>query len=228
MATRKRVQRVEASDVFTLEADARAFFFIAGLSIDADGAYRAYHPESGKGLDHIGNAGKPGNWWALVTDTGEKSGNPLIQKSTDPAPGYYISITSLTDRTKARTDPAKYVDSETVPYFVLPSNARFGLSLGDFGVAINAKTSQCAGCVFADVGPKDKIGEGSIALADAIGVPSNPRRGGASGGIVFVIFPGSTRGWPLSAAEVSAAGEHQFAEWGGFDLIREVLPEMGE
>lgn len=224
MATAKFLQRVATSDVFTLTEDDSGVFFEAGLSIDADGAYRAYHPSPGQGLDHIGNAGRPGNWWALVTDTGEPSGKPVIQKDTDPAPGHYIAMTSLADKAKKRTDPTRYVDAESVPYFVLPSNARFGLKLGDLGVAVNTKTWQCSGCVFADVGPKDKIGEGSIALAEAIGVPGNPRHGGASGGIAYVVFPGSGQGWPLSASEITTAAERRFEEWGGLTLLQQVLP----
>jgi len=44
-------------------------FYKSELTIDADGAYRAYHPKN-IGLDYLANAGSPGNWWALVTDNG--------------------------------------------------------------------------------------------------------------------------------------------------------------
>jgi hypothetical protein len=53
----------------------RAFFFLSKLAIDADGAPRAYHPAlprrpsgSPPGLDDLRNAGRPGNWFAIVTD----------------------------------------------------------------------------------------------------------------------------------------------------------------
>src|SRR5262245_32378245 len=52
-------------------------FFQAGMAIDADGAPQAYHPDSKSGLDALANAGKPGNWWALVVDD---KGEPLLQK----------------------------------------------------------------------------------------------------------------------------------------------------
>jgi hypothetical protein len=47
-----------------------ALVYEAGLAVDADGAFRAYHPDDRRGLDTIAHAGHPGNWWALATDTG--------------------------------------------------------------------------------------------------------------------------------------------------------------
>ena len=66
MMTRELLRRIGYSNIYTFLEDRSAFFFEAGMMIDADGAYRAYHPQPGKGLDYLGNAGKPGNWWALV------------------------------------------------------------------------------------------------------------------------------------------------------------------
>lgn len=42
-------------------------------AIDADGEYRAYRPDNRIGLDSIEHAGRPGNWWALATDTGSRT-----------------------------------------------------------------------------------------------------------------------------------------------------------
>src|ERR1700676_2054280 len=74
-----------------------AFAYKAGLAVDADGAFRAYHPDNRLGLDTIEHAGRPGNWWALATDTGRPSGRPVVQRKGDPAPGYYVSMTALFD-----------------------------------------------------------------------------------------------------------------------------------
>lgn len=71
-----------------------AFFFKAGMAINADGAPDAYHPDD-IGTDALANAGHPGNWWALVTHNGKRSGNPIVQKAGDPNPGYYIAMTAL-------------------------------------------------------------------------------------------------------------------------------------
>ena len=91
----------------------------------------------------------------------------------DPAPGFYVSSTSLQDKTKDRTDPLRYVDATQIPYIVLPSAVRtnLGAQLGDFAVVINSQSGQLAEAIFADIGPWGKIGEGSIALANNLGNP---------------------------------------------------------
>ena len=43
-----------------------------------------------------------------------------MQGPGDPAPGYYVSTTSLHDANLPVTDPRRYVDSEQVPYLALP------------------------------------------------------------------------------------------------------------
>ena len=131
-----------------------AFVYESGMMIDADGAPNAYHPDGGA-LDYLGNAGKPGNWWALVTD---ENGAPVVQSEDDPFPGYYISKTALEDRTKDVSDPARYVNSDEVPYIVLPSRMGLGAKLGDMGVAINKKTGEISYAIFADIGPRKKTG----------------------------------------------------------------------
>jgi hypothetical protein len=224
--TRELLGRIGYSNIYTFLEDQRAYFYEAGMMIDADGAYRAYHPDPGKGLDYLGNAGRPGNWWALVTDNGKKTGTPIIQGPDDPAPGYYISTTSLQDTSKKRTDPTQYVDAENVPFFVLPGNSRFGASLGDFGVVINSMHGKTCGCIYADSGPPGKIGEGSIALAEAIEIPSSPKTGGIAHGIVYVVFPGSRTGWPMSIEAVKTAAEELFDKWGGMSRLTAALPEI--
>jgi hypothetical protein len=219
----KVLGRVETSDVLAISGEDDAYFFVAGLAIDADGAYRAYHPDSAQGLDSLRNAGHPGNWWALVTDTGKQTGNPVVQGNDDPAPGYYISKTALEDKSKASTDPTRYVDSETIPYIVLPGGHAFGARLGDLAVALRLDGGECCGAVYADVGPASKIGEGSIALADQLVVPSNPRSGGVSDGIAYVVFPGSRIGWPLTVDEIRTTAEQRFMDWGGPDRLRALV-----
>ncbi len=61
--------------------DGEKITFDAGMTIDADGSPRAYHPVEGFGLDFLGNAGRPGNWWALAC---RKDGRPWEQDATDP------------------------------------------------------------------------------------------------------------------------------------------------
>jgi hypothetical protein len=200
-----------------------AFFFQAGMAIDADGAPEAYHPDDAPGLDALANAGKPGKWWGVVTDG---SGAPVIQKATDPAPGFYVSATSLEDTSKDRADPTRYVDSSSIAYVALPPAAvkDGGAALGDFAVVRERKSGKIAYAIFADIGPKTKLGEGSIALAEALGVPSSARRGGASGGVDYVVFPGSGDGAKKTAAEIAKEGEARFTSWGGLSQLDQCLP----
>ena len=114
MANPKFLKRIGYSNRNTLDDDDSAFFYQSGMEIDVDGAYHAYHPDGRSGLDHLGNAGHPGNWWALVTNNGQPYGKPLIQTDTDPAPGFYISTTMLEDTSKDLKDPRRYVNAEAV------------------------------------------------------------------------------------------------------------------
>ncbi len=190
-----------------------AFFYEAGMYIDADGAPNAYHPAN-TGLDDLANAGEPGRWWGLAKD---ESGNPIVQGPEDPYPGYYVSATALADRTKRPADPSRYVDASKVPYIVLPREIvrQTGARLGDFALVFNLRNGKSSPAIFADIGPAGGIGEGSIALADRLGVRSNPRRGGAAGGILYLVFPGSGNGRPRTIEEIHAEGEKLFQAWGG-------------
>jgi hypothetical protein len=116
----------------------RVFFYKAGLAIDADGAFRAYHPNDRSGLDSLKHAGHKGNWWALVTEDEKTSGNPVVQLESDPAPGFYVSTTALYDPDNRNPrDPHRYVDAETIPYVVLHPKALSYARLGDFATVVN-------------------------------------------------------------------------------------------
>ena len=202
-----------------------AFFYKSGMAIDADGAPEAYHPDD-VGLDLLANAGRPGNWWALVTDTAEPNGIPILQDPNDPAPGFYVSMTALEDKTKERTDPGRYVDSQQIPYIVLSGAVmrEGGAKLGDFAFVINRRNGKLCHAIFADIGPKDKLGEGSIALAETLGIPSNPRRGGSDGEIVYVVFPGSGNRKSRPLAEIETEATTLFEGWGGVKQIDACFP----
>lgn len=204
-----RIWRIEGDD---------AFFFEAGMAIDADGAPDTYHPDD-IGEDFLAYAGRPGNWGALVTDSGRRDGIPIIQGPDHPNPGYYISTTSLEDKTRPRTDPARFVNSKEIPYIVLPVGRRGGAKLGDFSVVVNRKNGNISYAIFADLGPKHKIGEGSIAIARSLGINSNPKFGGVANGIVYVIFPGSGRGKPVPLTEINYRSEKLFQDWGGMKQL---------
>jgi len=194
-----------------------AYFYEAGMTIDADGAPNAYHPDN-TGLDDLENAGVPGRWEGLAKD---ESGEPYIQGPNDPFPGYYVSSTALTDRTKSPNDPARYVDATRIPYIVLPGMMARGIGMrpGDFAVVFNLKNGQSSYAIFGDVGPIDRIGEGSIALARNLGIHSDARNGGARSGIVYLIFPGSGDGWPKTIDQINAEADKLLQAWGGINLL---------
>ena len=177
---------------------ARPFFFEAGMTIDADGAPNAYNAEN-TGLDDLANAGDMTHWDGLVAN---RDGVPFVQGPDDPFPGYYVSCTALTDRTKSQTDPARYVDAAKIPYIVLPGNLarEAGARLGDFALVTNTRNGKSSYAIFADIGT---LGEGSIALADNLGIWSNAREGGTRGGIIFQVFPGSGNGQPRTLEEIN-------------------------
>jgi hypothetical protein len=135
---------------------AEPFVFEAGLAVDADGAFKAYHPNNRLGLDSIEHAGHPGNWWALATDTGDPSGRPVVQGKRDPAPGYYVSMTSLFDAANPNErDPHRFVDAARIPYVVLPPIGLKHAKLGDFAAVVNLQNGEVAGAIVADESAPD-------------------------------------------------------------------------
>jgi hypothetical protein len=215
------ILRIGYSNVYKV-GDAIAFS--AGMQIDADGSPRAYNRVSSLGLDALANAGHPGNWWGIATNNGRPSGEPVIQGDSDPAPGFFVSTTALENPAFHETQQRRYLDSSTVPFVVLPFGAGMGLKLGDFLLVYNIATGDNDFAIYADVGPRGQIGEGSIALAQSLKVPASPRTGGVSSGILYVAFPGSGRGyqdkdvWFDQAARVSS-------NWGGLERIKGLLAD---
>jgi len=188
-----------------------AFFYESGMTIDADGAPNAYHPDN-TGLDDLRNAGAPGSWEGLAKDA---EGEPYIQGPDDPFPGYYVSETALADRSKPVNDPTRYVDASKIPFVVLPGGMarQLGARPGDFAAVFNQRNGMSSYAIFGDVGPYDRIGEGSVALAENLGIRSDARNGGARGGIVFLVFPGSGNGRPRTIEEINSEGQKLLQGW---------------
>ena len=142
-------------------------------------------------------------WVGVVTDTGLPTGKPIVQVEGDPCPGAYVSASALGDHTKGDKSPWRYVDAATIPYFSVPPGViKLGVQLGDVGVvSYNGKT---ANIVIADVGPAKKLGEGSVALAKSLGIPSSPVNGGTDKGLHVKVWPGSSKGWPRTQEDIAA------------------------
>lgn len=181
----------------------------AGMAIDADGANgqssapvyapAGYQPDP---LDYLANAGSPGNWYGIVTDS---KGRPVVQGGKDPAPGAYVSATSYMHKGFARTDPRAYVDANAVIYIVLPSHWRAqakGVVLGCRAVVTDTKTGKTVEAAVLDFGPKKSLGEASIACARFFGIPSSPKNGGTEvKRFIYQFFPGqAAKGYELIPA----------------------------
>ena len=205
----------------------QALVYRAGMAVDADGAYRAYHPNNRIGLDSIEHAGHPGDWWALATDTGSPKGRPVVQGKNDPAPGFYVSMTSLFDGSIAdERNPLRFVDALSIPYVVLPPEGFKHAKLGDFATVVNLQNGKVAAAIVADESALElPMEEGSIALARALGIPSNPRNGGIEKGVGYVIYPSSGNGKPRTLNEIVSVSEDHFHRWGGLQMLSSCLNE---
>ncbi len=166
--------------------------FTAGAMVNADGSPRAYAPKN-KGLDYTANAGSPGNWWGVATND---EGVPYVQNGTAPKQphrGFYISTTALFRGKYQENDVRRWIDSEAVPHVTLPPQVIQMVDpvfLGCRCMLMNLKNGMECEAVLADIGPKNKIGEISIAAAKALGLNSDPKKGGTSDKIIeYHIFP---------------------------------------
>lgn len=92
------------------------------------------------------------------------------------------------------------INSNTVPYMVLPHSAgwvtQLGIALGDYAAVLYR--GEVSYAVFADGGPNNKIGEGSLQLLRELGEERIRGNGtvlnaGAGPDIVTIVFPGSGR-----------------------------------
>jgi hypothetical protein len=204
------------------------FFFSSGMAINADGAPNAYHPNKSSGLDFLANAGHTGNWWGLATDNGKPSGEPLVQEVGE-FKGFYVSQTSLCDGSKLDADITKYVDARNVPFLVLPPQLLGpGLArMGDLAVVYNMRNGNLEYVIVADQGPRDTIGEGSIALAASLGIGTDLRNhtAGQETGVVYLVLPQTAAdpAWPRSVDDIRNRAATAFEAWGGIDLLKSAI-----
>jgi hypothetical protein len=147
----------------------------------------------------------------------------VIQKDTDPFPGCYVSPTTLSDKTLPEYDPLKYCNSEKIPFIVLPKKVTDlgGIRIGDFAYVYNSRNGKGCFALFADGGPAGKLVEGTIALAERLGINSNPRSGGTPGGVIYLVFPrsGKGNGYLRTAAEIDQNASREWQKLGGKSII---------
>jgi hypothetical protein len=197
-----------------------AVLFQSGMYVDADGAPNAYGPNN-RGLDFTANALRGGRFVSVATHPDNR---PVTQRS-GRFKGFYVSTTSLHDAAGSPTRPSTYVDARKIPYIVLPPEfmKQFGVALGDLAIVTNLKSGKTSFAIFADVGPHGKIGEGSVALAHALGINDDPRHGGTStSSIAYLVFPksGLGPGKLRSAKKIKNSALRAFRRWGGMRRLR--------
>jgi len=110
--------------------------------------------------------------------------------------------------TTSHTYMGKALDASKMNYMVLPGGLakQMGLQLGDVAaVSYNGKTAYA---IYGDVGPKSKAGEASMHLAQQLGIPSSPTRGGTSSGVSYIVFPHSAGSYsnPYDYSQLEKAG----------------------
>jgi hypothetical protein len=183
-------------------------------AVDADGAPNAYHPND-TGLDYLANAGYPNtSWWKDVLVPDPDDATRAFVQPGGAFEGYFVSMTSLRKSGGNQFDPATYVDATHFPYVVLPTGFTQLPNVarpGDVGFAEHLPSGKTATFIVGDSGggSNAKLGEGSIALFEALGGHNpNPRNGSGvpAGNIQYIIFPNSRKPgigrWPRTNQDI--------------------------
>jgi hypothetical protein len=170
------------------------------------------------------------------------SGYPCFRSGNSRFPGYFISATTLQNEqdelgaeignaasiAPPECKPLRNIDSESVPYFVIPRGRIGGASIGDVVVSrirSEAATPLVYG-VIADAGPIAKIGEGSIAFNQKLKNKSGPvmnnkelnRLAIDDGSIIGILMLGGTKkllNGNYSRQNIEKVARAQFARWSG-------------
>lgn len=237
----KQIDKLETGRVWQLKsAPKEAFITIGELAVDWDGHPMAYantrrHPEL-KPKDYIGNAGGTGNWWGVVTDTGENNGTPIEQSGNDvwfgngplqPYKGYMISKTKLADTRYPQNDIRRWVDAATVPFIALPNSRNsmksVHLKTGCFALLIDLQTLNYCFAVYADSkAAKARMGEASKRACNILG--------STSGRVLMIVFPQSGRGQgtiPMEAT-IQAEGRELLKQYSLLDAESHLLDAFAD
>lgn len=158
----------------------------------------------------------------------DRAGYPCrFNDSSELRYGYFISSTTLQTNAAARDDgctPNRFLDSETVPFVVLPKGGFGKVRIGD--IAILRHKNNVVYAVVGDAGPPNKFGEGSIALnaklLSKFGDPlANMKETWAldiQGTPVSILVLGNTRhklNNNFSPQNIEAVARQELASWDG-------------
>lgn len=179
----------------------------APMACDGDGAngqssLPCYAPVGMKSLDLLENAGHPGNWWGILTNS---LGHPIKQGPSDPAPCAYISTTSYqfgrypNGQTIPLYDVNRYLDAAQVKFIIVPKRFQLGVPGEVLGCYCEVEhDGRTVDGIVGDIGPD--FGEASMAMCRAFDPIATPR-GSNIGTCVYRIWPGrAVPGYPLLKA----------------------------
>jgi hypothetical protein len=147
------------------------------------------HPKT-ETLDHV----LIGKTFLCKLPGGQLYFESLLDLDTDGSV-YYAQDPFGQPGTSAKDAAGHNLDSDQINYFVLPGGlyAQYGIQLGDIGVVIY-RARKVYAC-FGDVGPANKLGEGSIALHRALGHETIFKgklvNAAIDGGVTTIVFPNS-------------------------------------
>jgi Fungal chitosanase of glycosyl hydrolase group 75 len=234
------------------------------MQVNADGAPDSYHPDD-VGITHICNGvsvGQSCTWkpkclfdfrqakaehfngptkicfFAMATDA---LGVPIIQGEADPKPGYFVSTTALKQAGEDIRTPQAQLDSNTVPFAVVPGtwqrSGKPGPKLGDFGVAYRRSNGKAVFFVIGDTGPRNKLGEGSVALHLALGNDPFVMRSGVRradrgiGGkdVAYLMFPNSAQvGKKFNTSMIDQLAGEQLRAFGGIERLKACADSLAD
>lgn len=183
------------------------------MSIDVDGAPNAYGPIDIKALDyelnaHVG-AKESGKIVGYRTQNDDRQ-TPILQKTTDPFPGFYIAESAYVDVTNQNEDdPRRYVNAAEINYTLHATAAKnAGVKLGDFCVVHSLSTRRSVFAIVGDSGHRSGA-EGSLALLQRLGYPvKNGKSGGVDKSEIVVRYfadSNSTQRFFFTQAELDSA-----------------------
>ena len=166
----------------------------------------------------IDHAFRKGGKAIFKLEGGELYYDSLLDLDTDGSRFSAQDATGQSDTSLHQPD-GRPVDSDAVPFFVLPGGfeAQFGISLGDVAAVVFEDKVEFA--VFADHGPHRKLGEGSIALHRSLGhetIRSGRLHDEAiDANVLTIVFPGSGDGTPQTPEKIRNLGKARFIALGG-------------
>ena len=215
----------------TTSPDTSKFVLAAKLALDLDGAKHAYHPNN-EGIDYNLNGGI--NQTEATQNRFAKTGNRGygIAKKLSPdksfyvgylqEDGYFVSQTTVYDKTKTEGDPDRYADAEVIPYIAIsPMWKSKGIKLGDIAYVIDLDNRKEFAAIFADARNNDNEVEISLALANGLNIPVTTKMtksydgkkdvkkfvGVKNNHLKIFYFPHSGDGNGKTPAEIEATGK---------------------